>query len=290
MLFELLFLNCCRLEIFTMKKHLLLIVCCCLTTLLTAQSNVHFGGRSAGMAHASVTLSDVWSTHHNQAGLAWIKNPLAGVYYQNRFMISELSNIGLAYAHPIKKGTFALQWSNFGYSLYQENKVGLAYAMKFSEKLSGGVQINYLNTRLGGVYGSKNSLVAELGLQAKLTNKLSIGAHVYNPTQTRLNNYNKEAILTKMRIGIDYSFSEKLIWVIETEKDIDYNAYLKTGIEYKTNDKLIFRGGMSTGLSVASFGFGLNMEQYNIDIAAAYHQVIGFSPEISFTYNFNKKK
>ena len=50
-----------------MKKLLLLFICFP-TLLFAGNDNIHFGGRSAGMGHASVTLSDVWSSHHNQAG------------------------------------------------------------------------------------------------------------------------------------------------------------------------------------------------------------------------------
>lgn len=272
-----------------MKKSLSVLTLSLLACWSFAQSNVHFGGRSAGMAHASVTLSDVWSTHHNQAGLAWLESPTAGVYYQNKFSVSELSNLGLAYAHPLKTGTIAIQWSNFGYSLYQENKVGLAYALQLSENLSGGIQLDYLSTRLGGIYGSNSALAAELGLQARLTSKLSIGAHVYNPTRTKLNDYNNEAITTIMRLGVEYSFSDKIMVVVETEKDVDHVAMLKTGLEYKANDKFYFRGGVATGPTLASFGFGLNLEHYKLDIAAAYHQTLGFSPELSFVYQFKKK-
>jgi len=272
-----------------MKNSLLFFVVSFISTWSIAQSNTHFGGRSAGLAHASVTLSDVWSTHHNQAGLAWMKTQSAGVYYQNKFSMKELNNIGLAYAHPLKKGTLALQWSNFGYSLYQENKVGLAYALQLSDKLSGGIQLDYLSTKLGGIYGSKSALAAELGLQAKLTSKITIGAHFYNPTRTKLNEYNDEAIPSIMRLGIDYRFSDKVLVIAETEKDIDYAATLKGGLEYQANEKLYFRGGIATGPTLGSFGFGLNMKQYKLDIAAAYHQTLGFSPELSFVYEFKKK-
>jgi len=272
-----------------MKKSISVLILSLLTTWLFAQSNIHFGARSAGMGNASVTLSDVWSTHNNQAGLAWLQTPSIGVYYQNKFSVSELSNLGLAYARPLKKGTIGFQWSNFGYSLYQENKIGLAYALQLSENLSGGVQLDYLRTQLGGIYGSNSALAAEIGLQAKLTSKVTIGAHFYNPTRAKLNDYNKEAIATIMRLGIDYRFSEKVLLVIETEKDIDHIAMLKTGIEYKANDKFYFRAGVATGPSLGSFGFGLNMEKYKLDIAASYHQVLGFSPELSFVYQFKKK-
>ena len=54
--------------------------------LFAGQDNSHYGGRSAAMGHSSVMLSDVWSTHHNQAGLGWLNRPVAGVFFQNRFL------------------------------------------------------------------------------------------------------------------------------------------------------------------------------------------------------------
>jgi len=42
------------------------------------------GARSAAMGNASVSLSDMWSAHHNQAGLGFVRNISAGVSYENR--------------------------------------------------------------------------------------------------------------------------------------------------------------------------------------------------------------
>ena len=52
--------------------------------------NQPIGARSAGLANASLTLSDVWSVHHNQAGLGHIRKVSAGVYYESRFLMPEL--------------------------------------------------------------------------------------------------------------------------------------------------------------------------------------------------------
>ena len=134
-------------------------------SLLAGNDNIHFGGRSAGMAHASVTLSDVWSTHHNQAGLGWLTDAQAGVFFQNRYLLKEMSYMGFAYAHPVKSGALALSFSNFGYSQYGESKAGLAYGMKFSDRITGGIQINYHNTRIGNNYGSTSVLTGELGMK-----------------------------------------------------------------------------------------------------------------------------
>lgn len=254
---------------------------------LAGNDNLHFGARSAGMAHSSVTLSDVWSTHHNQAGLAWFKTPQAGVFFQNRFMLKNLNYMGFAYAHPTKSGAFGISYTSFGSKLYGESKAGLSYAIKFNDKISGGVQMNYHNTRILN-YGSTSAFTIELGMQAKLTKKLMIGAHLFNPTRTKMANYNDERIPTIFRMGLNYKFSDKVFMTTEVEKDIDYRAVFRAGIEYMASDKVYFRGGVGTNPTLAAFGLGVKLENFQFDIASTYHQVLGFTPEISLNYNFSK--
>ena len=269
-------------------KKLLLFLICFPTFLFAGNDNIHFGGRSAGMGHASVTLSDVWSSHHNQAGLGWLTKVEAGVFAQNRFLVKEMNYMGFAYAHPVKSGAFALSFTNFGYSQYGESKLGLAYGLKFSERITGGVQINYHNTRIGNNYGSASVLSSEMGLQAKLTSKLELGLHLFNPTQAKLNDFNDERIPTIMRLGMAYTFSNKVFITLEAEKDIDFPANFKAGIEYKANEKIYLRGGIGASPTAATFGVGVYHKGLKFDLASSYHQVLGFIPEVSLTYVFEK--
>lgn len=267
-----------------MRKLLLLLALP--ISIFAGQDNGHYGGRSAGMGHTSVTLSDVWSTHHNQAGLGWLTSPTAGVFFQNKFLLKELNYMGFAYAHPIKSGTFGLSFSNFGSTLYGESKVGLAYGMKFSKKITGGVQLNYHNTRLSNNYGRKSGLTAELGMQAYLTEKFMLAVHLFNPTRTKLNEYDDERIPTVMRLGLSYKFSDNVLTSVEAEKDLLNNPTFRFGIEYKTSEKFYLRAGVGTTPTVASFGFGVYLDKIQIDVAASYHQTLGFSPELSINYVF----
>ena len=119
------------------------------TTLTATAGNEDYpiGARSAAMGNASVSLSDVWSAHHNQAGLGFLHDPSAGVYYENRFLLKELSVRGAAIAVPIKAGTFGLCVTDFGYTAYRENKYSLSFAKAFGDKLSAAVAMDYLTLR-----------------------------------------------------------------------------------------------------------------------------------------------
>lgn len=271
-----------------MKRFLFFFVLFPLTT-WAGQDNSHFGGRSAGMGHASVTLYDVWSTHHNQAGLAWLTNPTAGVFLQNRNLLKEFNYMGFAYAHPLKTGTIGASFTNFGSSLYGESKAGVSYALKFSDFISGGVAINYHNTRIAYDYGSHSAITAELGMQAYLNEDFMLAAHLFNPTRSKLNDYNDERIPTIFRLGLSYKFSEKVLTVLEAQKDLLNSPSFKAGIEYNPNDMVFLRAGIGTTPTLASFGVGLKMNQVKIDIAASYHSTLGFWPELSFQYHLKGK-
>lgn len=271
-------------------KRIYLAIASILIVLVSKAGNENFpiGARAAGMGNASVSLSDAWSAHHNQAGLGFLRDPTAGVYYENRFLLKELSVKGGVAALPLSGGVFGLCISNFGYSLYHENKYSLSFAKAFGKKLSAAVAMDYLSTGIGEGYGTKGVLAAEFGIQAKPLKGLTIGVHIFNPTRAKIAEYNDERLPTVIRLGGDYNFSDKVKVAVETEKDIAQKAIFKAGIEYKPVKEFYLRAGVGTNPNLSSFGFGINIKNLKIDVAANYHQTLGFSPQLGLTYIFKK--
>jgi hypothetical protein len=246
------------------------------------------GARSAALGNATVSFSDLWSAHHNQAGLGFVRDISAGVSYENRFLLKEISVRGGAAALPIKQGTFGLCITNFGYSQYSENKYSLSFAKSFGEKFSAAIAMDYLSTKIAEGYGSRGALVAEAGILAKPIKGLSIGAHVFNPTRSRISAYDDERLPTIIRLGADYLFSDKVRLAAEVQKDIKYKAEFKAGLEYLPVKELYLRIGVSTNPTLSTFGFGLNLKNFKIDFAASYHQTLGISPQLGLSYTFAK--
>jgi hypothetical protein len=248
--------------------------------------NLPVGARSAALGHASVALSDIWSVHHNQAGLAFIEDATAGIFFENRFLMRELSLGAGAFALPTKSGTFGLSFQNFGYSLYNQSKVGLAYGLKLSEKFAIGVQLNYHQTVIGEGYGSAGALTAEAGVLFKLSNELTLGAHVFNPNRSRFAEFDDERLPARIRLGLRYEFSDNLIAVTEIEQDIDFAPTLKGGIEYLVNKVLFLRLGFNGNPTTTTFGVGLRFDNFQFDLGSSYHFVLGYSPQASLIYAF----
>ena len=254
-----------------------------------ANDNNNTGAASAGMGNASVSLSDIWSAGNNQAGLAYQKNIAAGIYYDNKFLLKELSHKVVVAAIPVKKGTIGFTTGCFGYKNYKENKYGLAFSKAFRENFSAGVQIDYLTTYIAEGYGIKRSAVAEAGILSKPIKNLTIGAHIYNISRTKLNDYSNERIPIILRIGGNYKFSGKTIVAIDAEKNIDQPLQFKMGFEYMPVKDFFIRGGISTNPSKCAFGFGFKIKNTMINIASSYHSVVGFTPALDISYNFSKR-
>lgn len=270
-----------------MNKYLLIIAFFCFADIQSGFAQVindPVGARSTAMGGVNATLSDVWSANNNQAGLAFVEDLSAGLYYENRFLLKETSYKAGAFVLPTKTGAFGVSIASFGFTEFMETRAGLSYGLKFSERFAVGVQMNYLRTSLTQEFGSKNSVTGAVGLIGKLNDEITIGAHVYNPNRSKLAEYNNERIPTVMKLGMDYRFSEKLMIVVETEKDIDFDAIVKFGVEYQFMDILYVRGGISNNPTSSAFGFGLIMKNFILEASSSFHQTLGMTPGISLIY------
>jgi len=278
-----------------MKKTFLLffVLSLSLSLSVNAQFMNSVGARQAALGNSGVILSDVWSSSHNQAGLAGIETPSVGIYAANYFGLSELGMKAISIAAPVSTyGTFGVNYSNFGYGLYTENKFGLAYAMQMGEKFSAGIQLDYFLVKQGLEYGQTGAAVGEIGVLANPIDNLYIAAHLFNVSRTDFSAYQNEKIPSVLRIGIGYSFSEKVLFTIEAEKDLETSPILRSGIEYQIIENLFLRAGVSTQNNLTaqySFGAGYGYKGIIFDFAFVNHQMLGYTAQFGLGYSMQKK-
>jgi hypothetical protein len=276
-----------------MFKWILLSITVLLSSSVYAYSdNYQVGARSGGLAHASVAMSNQWSIFHNQAGLANVERMAVGLSYESKFLMSDLGIKAGSFIYPISKesGTFGISAYQFGFSNYSESKYGLAYAKTVGEKIRFGLQINYLQTRIGDIYGSQSMVSGDLGVQADITKDLTFGAHVFNINRTKLTDFNDERLPTILRFGFQYKFSDQLMVVAETEKDINKDIQLKGGLEYHPNEFIYLRIGAGSAPFLYAFGFGVDWKNLNLDFSSSVNNVLGHSPQLTLSYNFGENK
>ena len=258
-------------------------------SIFASNNNYPIGSRSSAMGNASSTFVNVFSNFHNQAGLAGIAHFGVGIAYKNNFLLSETGLKSAALAIPIKSiGVIGINVSSFGFDQYAENKYGLAFAKKFGDIISMGLQLDYMQTRFTEPYGSEGVLFAQFGIRGKLTENLVLGVHVYNPTRTSLNKTLNDRVPTILKSGISYQFNDKLITVFEIEKDLEAKMNVKAGTEYSVHEKFDVRFGINSFQRKVSFGTGINLDDWEIDIASEYHQALGFIPNMTIRWQLNR--
>lgn len=251
---------------------------------LIGQGYLPMGGRSNSMANATVAVADAWSFHHNPGALAELEKQTVGISYENRFLLKELQSQGFVFAQPIKTGVVSVGAQLYGYNAFRTYRVGAGYSLKLSERFSAGVQLNYQGLRLSENYGTKNSVSAEVGLLAKISEKWKIGMAVFNLGRMKLSDYQDDRFTTVFRLGTSYTISKKVLVALEAEKNVDFPIRVKAGMDYQAIKNFYFRAGCATQPIEISFGFGYKFKVLQLDFGTAYHQQLGWSPHFSLTY------
>ena len=265
-------------------SFLFLLIFWYLANTIASNDLVSIGARSAGMANAGVMIPDFSSVFNNQAGLAFLKSVSIGFNHRGGF-VKEMDRQALALVVPTSTGTLATSFSYYGYAHYHETKVGLAYGKLLAKNLAAGVQIDYFNTRITGIYGKADVLTFEAGLMFKVTDHLYAGSHVFNPVRVGIGEV-EEKIPTVFRIGFGYQFTEDVLVCIESEKDLERDVVPRVGLEYQPLSGFFIRTGMSMNPVMNFFGLGYSWKSFHADVAYSYHQILGYLPDFSLKYEF----
>ncbi len=249
------------------------------------------GAKQAGMGLNSIGMVNVYSAYNNQAAGAYLERPSIGLYYAPVFIGQGVTNVSGIVAIPVKKGgTLGLAVNYFGYSLYNEKKVGLSYAIKLAKYISLGIQLDYLNNKISG-YGTKNYVTFEMGVFARPIDELSIAFHVYNPLKIYIDKATGEKVPTVFRFGITYEAVKKFFISAQIDKDLKNKLIFRAGAEYTLKDLISFRAGVATDPVTGTFGLGVILKQgLCFDAAFSYQGNLGFQPHFGITYTMKKKK
>jgi len=269
-----------------MKKWVPLIVFFFSGIHLIAQENHGAGARALAFSDAYISLSDPWSTFHNQAGLAALESISAAVFYSSKFQVKELAQMAGTAIVPTKSGVFGFSFSQFGTGSYKETKTGLAFAKKLSPRISAGIQFDYLSELFPENKRAKGFVTFEGGIIYKAGNQLSLGAHVFNPLHLGIKTLNgEERMPITFRAGGNYHFYEMVQVCFEIEKSTEADYLVKAGTEFIPAKDMAIRFGVSGKPLAYTAGFGYRVGRLSTDIGFHYHGNLGITPAVSIGYD-----
>lgn len=255
-----------------------------ITTLSATNPTYQIGAKSAAMGRTSLLRQGAFAAFNNQADLANLEKLEVGIFFENRFLLKELSLLGASVALPTKTmGTFGLGFQYFGNEAYNESRIALAYGRKLFENLTVGVELDWLSLSIPD-YGNSSTLTFGLGFQYLINEQFTMAAHIFNPITNPITDFAVDSWPTTLKVGLGYFPNDKITLLVEAEKSVQMPLVVKAGIEYKLIKQLYLRGGIGSTPTYASFGAGVNVGHLKIDIATSFHPVLGYSPNMSARY------
>ena len=268
------------------KKLTCLFILTLVFTISFSAENYPAGARALSLSNAFVSASDTWSTFHNQAGLAGFENFSAGVFYESRFMVDELSHAAGSLVVPVKAGTFGVSFSQFGKGTYKEHKIGLAFAKKLTKKLNAAIQLDYLSEMFPENENATGFATFEAGVVYAATSDLFFGAHIFNPIQGGIRTPEGiQKMPAVFRVGGHYQFPKMVMLILETEKDTENPFLIKSGLEFSPVKNLALRFGVSGKPVNYTAGIGFQTGKITTDIGFSYHGNLGLTPSVSIQFN-----
>jgi len=256
-----------------------------ITLNLSAYSNDPFrssySAKESGMGVVCLTEGGFWGSFRNQALLSDNRNFSAGINYENRFSLKELGTRTIGLIIPSGKTSLGVIWSDFGYSGYTRNYTGVSCGLKLSEKVSGGMQIDYLFDRGAGDYSVHHTITYETGLVVRPDGKTAIGIHITNAVPGSLR---KRSLPSKLIIGAGTKLNDVIYAGAEAEMSSVYGLTLRTGFEYSTAKNLWLRGGYSSENNSFRFGIGYLTKIVQTDLAFVTHEKLGVTTSVSMVF------
>ncbi len=241
------------------------------------------GGRVAGLGQAAVAIiRGPEAILANPAGLSLPGRHGLAFFSTRLFGLRELTYSSVALSYPAPIGVFGGALQNFGYSLYKEQTISVAWAQKFRERFAVGEALRIITLRIPG-YGSRTCLTTDVGFCIIATPTLTFGLSITNLLGCR---WFKETLPLPQitRLGLSFKPAKGLLLTSEIFKDPRFPIEIRGGCEILILSCLCLRIGFTNPPSTFCGGTGISWKRWIVDYAFCIHTVLGPTHQISFRF------
>ena len=260
-------------------RHLTLALMLITISCFAQDGHFQFGGRSAGLANASLTTTDSWSLVNNIGALGSYENTSCFAGYQTRYGVSDLQAFSGGFVHHTRGFTTGAGYYRFGGSLYNQQRIMVGVANKI-QFVSLGAGVSVIQYHVESLQTTRK-IAVEFGGLAEIVPQLVFGAHIFNLSQDAV-------VPTVMKAGMSYRPSARLMLNTEIEKDLSSYEVLRVGMEYLPVNPLYIRTGFSTRPFKAAYGLGINWADFLLDYAYGTNGTLGTTHDLSICYKISK--
>jgi hypothetical protein len=245
---------------------------------------VPHGAGELGMAFASSAFPGHWSCFHNQALLAKQVTTSAAVALETRYMLSSLSSKALSIAVAGNTAPIGIILTHYGNGDYYRIFSGAGSAVKITDGLALGIQVDYITERSVGDYRDQSHITFEAGAIMDITSDMTVGLHILNP----LNSLN--SIPSAVNAGVAWRQSDDLCIAAELSKVTAEPLSFHAGINWNIMGKLVLRSGYMSSPSSFAVGSGFRSGKMQVDAGFLINSVTGITSSVSFIWTIDGKE
>jgi len=245
------------------------------------------GTKAIGMANAFVAVSDnLWAINYNPAGLTQLTGIQCSAFIiPNQFGLPELRTTAFTAAVPLSFATIALKAEKFGFDLYKETEVGMAFALKLDQNVSGGLTLNLHRLDIAR-YGTTQNVILDGGILAYALKGVKVGFN-FNNIMGATVGAQGEKIPQLFSLGTCWSPFDDLLLSMEMEKDIRFPASVKWGIEQMVFGLIAFHVGVANNPEKYSAGIGVKYSFFEFGYAGYSHLDLGWTHQIEISFKLD---
>jgi len=239
---------------------------------------VPHGAASMGMAFAVTATPGHWNCFHNQALLTSAPSTEFSFALENRFMMPALSSKAVSAVFALKPAPLGLVATHYGNADYYRIFTGLSSAVRLSEGISLGMQVDYISEHGIGEYRDVSHVTFEAGVTCLISPALTVGVHLFNPLAP-LN-----ALPSAIDAGLSWKQSEGLSLTLNGSKVSNEPLSVQCGISWDVMQKLTLRTGYMSSPSAFAFGIGFRTGHLEADAGFLLDGVTGVTSSVSVTW------
>lgn len=239
---------------------------------------VPHGAGSMGMAFAVTAYPGHWNCFQNQALLTENTGSGFSASFENRFMIPALSSKAVSAIFAFKPAPLGLVVTHYGNADYYRLFTGVGSAVKITDAIALGVQVDYISEHGIGEYRDVSHVTFETGMTCNLSSSLTVGVHLFNPVSP-LN-----TLPSSIDAGMNWKQSDGLFLTLTGSKVSNEPLSVQCGISWDVLQRLTLRTGYMSSPSAFAFGIGFKSGSLQADAGFLLNNTTGVTSSVSVTW------
>lgn len=239
---------------------------------------VPHGADAMGMGFAVTASPGHWNCFHNQALLTTAPTTSFSASLENRFMIPAMSSKAVSAVLAVRSAPLGIVATHYGNADYNRIFTGLGSAVRITDGLSLGLQVDFISEHGIGEYRDVSHVTFETGMTCNLSSSLTLGLHLFNPVAP-LN-----TLPSSIEAGLNWQQSDDFLLAIGSSKVSDEPLSVQCGVSWNVMDMLVIRSGYMSSPSAFTFGIGFRTGSLQADTGFLLNSMTGVTSSVSVTW------